>query len=69
MGVDGRTVSMPGQRVRGFPAIKAFAAIERYGFVWVWPGDQDQANPDRMPVFEFWIIRTGPMGAGFITSG
>jgi vanillate O-demethylase monooxygenase subunit len=53
MGVDGRTVSMPGQRVRGFPAIKAFAAIERYGFVWVWPGDQDQANADRMPVFEF----------------
>lgn len=38
MGCDGKTVSMPGQRVRGFPAIRAFPAIERYGFIWVWPG-------------------------------
>ena len=45
MGCDGKTVSMPGQRVRGFPAIRSFAAVERYGFVWVWPGDQAQADP------------------------
>ena len=38
MGCDGKTVSMPGQRVRGFPAIRAFPAMERYGFIWVWPG-------------------------------
>lgn len=38
MGCDGRTASMPGQRVRGFPPVRAFPAIERYGFVWVWPG-------------------------------
>ena len=31
MGCDGKTVAMPGQRVRGF------AAIELYGFIWVWP--------------------------------
>ena len=38
MGCDGKTVAMPGQRVRGFPPIKAYPAVEKYGFVWVWPG-------------------------------
>ncbi|MEG0001475.1 aromatic ring-hydroxylating dioxygenase subunit alpha [Comamonas sp.] len=38
MGCDGKTVSMPGQRVRGFPPVRAFPTIERYGFIWVWPG-------------------------------
>ncbi len=38
MGCDGKTVAMPGQRVRGFPPIKTFPVIERYGFVWIWPG-------------------------------
>jgi len=45
MGCDGRARSMPGQRVAGFPANRTFAVIERYGFIWVWPGDQDQADP------------------------
>ena len=45
MSCDGKTVSMPGQRVRGFPCIRQFAAVERYGFVWVWPGDQGAADP------------------------
>ncbi|WP_159912765.1 aromatic ring-hydroxylating dioxygenase subunit alpha [Pantoea sp. 18069] len=38
MGCDGKTVSMPGQRVRGFPPIRAYPVIERHGFVWIWPG-------------------------------
>lgn len=45
MGCDGKTVEMPGQRVRGFPCNKTFAAVERYGFIWVWPGDQALADP------------------------
>ncbi|MDF3935964.1 aromatic ring-hydroxylating oxygenase subunit alpha [Pseudomonas citronellolis] len=45
MGCEGRTESMPGQRVRGFPAIRTFAVEERYGFIWVWPGDAAQADP------------------------
>ncbi len=36
---------MPGQRVEGFPAIRSFPLQERYGFVWVWPGDKDKADP------------------------
>ena len=45
MGCDGKTVDMPGQRVRGFPAIRAFPVEERYGFIWVWPGEADKADP------------------------
>ncbi len=43
MGGDGRCVGMPGQRAR--PTIRAYPAIERYGFVWVWPGDKSLADP------------------------
>ena len=45
MGCDGKVVSMPGQRVRGFPGIRTFAVEERHGFVWVWTGEQDLADP------------------------
>jgi vanillate O-demethylase monooxygenase subunit len=48
MGCDGKTVAMPGQRVRGFPAIRSFPAIERNGFVWVWPGDPAEADEARL---------------------
>jgi len=50
MGCDGKAADMPGQRVRGFPAIRAYAVEERYGFVWVWPGDQTQADPNGIPI-------------------
>lgn len=49
MGCDGRTVGMPGQRVDRFTPIRAFPAVERYGFVWVWPGDPDRADPELLP--------------------
>jgi vanillate monooxygenase len=48
MGCDGKTVAMPGQRVGGFPAIRAFAAVERYGFIWVWPGDIARADESKL---------------------
>jgi vanillate O-demethylase monooxygenase subunit len=46
MGCDGKTVSMPGQRVDRFPCIRRYPVVERHGFIWVWPGDAAQANPD-----------------------
>jgi vanillate monooxygenase len=49
MGCDGKTVAMPGQRVRGFPAIRTYPALERHGFVWVWPGDPALAREDKLP--------------------
>jgi len=45
MGCDGKTVSMPGQRVNQFPAIRSYPVVERYGFIWVWPGDAALADP------------------------
>jgi vanillate O-demethylase monooxygenase subunit len=43
MGGDGRCVGMPGQRVR--PTVRRYPSVERYGFVWVWPGDPSKADP------------------------
>jgi vanillate monooxygenase len=54
MGCDGKTISMPGQRVRGFPAIRSFAVVERYGFVWVWPGDATLSEPEKIPHLEWY---------------
>ena len=48
MGCDGKTESMPGQRVGAFPAIRAFPVIERYGFIWVWPGDPALADVSKL---------------------
>jgi len=48
MGCDGKTVAMPCQRVGGFPAVRTFPVVERYGFIWVWPGDADQADPAKI---------------------
>ena len=45
MGCEGKPVAMPGQRVRGFPCIRSYPVEERYGFVWVWPGDPALADP------------------------
>jgi len=50
MGCNGRTVSMPGQRVKGFPAIRSYPVAERYGFVWLWPGDAALAKEEDIPV-------------------
>lgn len=53
MGCDGRTLSMPGQRVERFAPIRRFAVQERHGFVWVWPGDADRADVAQLPDFEW----------------
>ena len=64
MGCDGKTVHMPGQRVRGFPAIKSFPVVERYGFVWVWPGDAAKADVAQMPSFVFFDNPEWAYGGG-----
>lgn len=53
MGCTGRTVRMPGQRVGGFPPIRTFPVIERYGFIWAWPGDAAAADPAKLPHLEW----------------
>lgn len=51
MGSDGRCAHMPMQRVGGFPSVGTFPVAERYGFVWVWPGDAEQADVAKIPNF------------------
>jgi vanillate O-demethylase monooxygenase subunit len=48
MGCDGKVIAMPGQRVRGFPSVRTYPCVEKYGFVWVWPGDAAQADPAKI---------------------
>lgn len=39
MDCHGKAVSMPMQRVGGFPCIRSYPVEERHGFVWIWPGE------------------------------
>lgn len=45
MGANGKCVSMPCQRVGGIPSVRTFPVVERYGFIWVWTGDSERADP------------------------
>lgn len=53
MGGDGTTVEMPGQRVKGFPCIRAYPVVERFGFIWIWPGEASLADESAIPVLEW----------------
>ncbi|WP_428240465.1 Rieske 2Fe-2S domain-containing protein [Gynuella sp.] len=53
MGSDGKTESMPKQRVQGFPCVRAFPVVERHGFIWVWTGETSLADPADIPHFEW----------------
>lgn len=50
---DGKVASMPGQRVGGFPITRSFPVVERYGFIWVWPGDPALADPAQIHHLEW----------------
>jgi vanillate monooxygenase len=53
LGCSGRVASMPGQQVKNFPPVRAYPVVERHGFIWVWPGDADQADPAKLPDLEW----------------
>ena len=46
---DGKPDSMPGQNVKNFPCVKAIPSVEYGGFVWIWPGDPEQATKEALP--------------------
>lgn len=64
MGCDGKTADMPGQRVKGFPCIRTFPVVERYGFIWLWPGDASQADEAAIPVLEWAVDPKWAYGGG-----
>lgn len=51
MNCDGKCKSMPGQRVKAFPGVRSYPVEERYGFIWVWTGDAEKADPALIPDF------------------
>lgn len=64
MGCDGKVVAMPGQIVRVFPAVKSYAVVERYGFIWVWPGDAALATADTIAHLDWYDNPAWAYGGG-----
>ena len=69
MGCDGKTVAMPGQRVHAFPGVRPFPVVERYGFIWVWPGDAAKADPALIPHLEWAVSPEWAYGGGLYHIG
>lgn len=53
LAADGSVASMPKQRVHSFPCNRRFPTVERYGFIWVWPGEPTLADPEALPKFNW----------------
>lgn len=50
LNADGKCAAMVGQRVEKFRrGIRPYPAIERHGYVWVWPGEASLADPGLIP--------------------
>lgn len=65
MGCAGRATSMPGQTVDRFTGIRRFAVIERYGFLWVWPGEAETADPAKLHHLEWAESPEWAYGGGY----
>ena len=49
MNCDGSCQSMVGQDVSRFRGVDSYPVLERYNFIWVWPGDPDAADDSLLP--------------------
>jgi phenylpropionate dioxygenase-like ring-hydroxylating dioxygenase large terminal subunit len=38
--------------------VRSYAVTERYGFIWLWPGDPARADPNLLPDFSYLVDRT-----------
>jgi phenylpropionate dioxygenase-like ring-hydroxylating dioxygenase large terminal subunit len=41
--------------IPGKARVRSYPVTERFGFIWYWPGDPAQANPDLLPDFPFLV--------------
>lgn len=61
----GTCVSVPGQkRVPPNASVRPYPAVERYRYIWIWPGDPDKADPNMIPDYHWnddpeWVSNTG----------
>lgn len=44
--------------------VHSYPAISKYGFIWLWMGDVDQADPSQIPVVENWDNPDWGMNSG-----
>ena len=62
---SGACVSVPGQsRVPPGASVRSYPVVERYRYIWIWPGDTDKANPELIPDYHWnedpnWVSNTG----------
>lgn len=49
----GVPVQMIEQNTSKFPCAKSYPVVERYGFIWVWPGEADKADANLIPVMHW----------------
>lgn len=50
---QGKAVEMPEQNPDKIPCIKSFPIREKYGFIWVWPGEKGKADESLIPALEW----------------
>ncbi|MDH3233886.1 MAG: aromatic ring-hydroxylating dioxygenase subunit alpha [Alphaproteobacteria bacterium] len=62
-GSDGRCVHVPGQaQIPPRLRVRSYRAIDRHGWVWLWIGDAEAADPDGIPEFHWF---DDPAWSGF----
>ena len=50
VGRDGACRSMPGQpHISRLKGVRGFPVVEKFGYVWVWAGEAERADTDRLP--------------------
>ena len=60
----GRVIWVPGQdKVPPDAKVRAYPAVERYGYVWIWMGDPARADSSTVPDFH-WITAPGWTSGG-----
>ncbi|MEM9757248.1 MAG: aromatic ring-hydroxylating dioxygenase subunit alpha, partial [Pseudomonadota bacterium] len=72
----GACTFVPGQeRIPRRASVAAYPIIERYGFLWLWPGTPEAADPGRLPHWPWaeatdWSSRVGyfPIGCNYMLS-
>jgi vanillate O-demethylase monooxygenase subunit len=60
----GHAAHMTGQNTAQFPKVKKFPAVERYGFIWVWPGNAEKADESLIPVMHWYDNPEWAYGGG-----
>lgn len=49
MNHDGSCHAMPGQNVSRLRGIRSYPIVERFGFIWIWVGDESKADDSLIP--------------------